>query len=224
MTSCRLSSRVTDSCWPRDSAWPRRSKIRQAQPSAAMARALSRYCSWLPPQPWTRSVPGLPCPAAAGAISVPSMLSPLTGISIASVRSSMRLHDGVFDQRPGLRVHAAENAPARHEVPRRLRRSRRTLPSSARVPRAGPDRRGTPRAPQLPGRSRRRCATTARARRNASGRARRGRAARRNCGARRTGREIRRRRHRTPARLADRDAHVFGSTGVFRTLRNPRAR
>src|SRR5688572_4490628 len=76
-----------------------------------MARALSRYCCWEPPHPWTRSVPGLPFPTSAGAINVPSMLSPLTGILIASVLSSMRLHDGVFDQRPGLRVHASKINP-----------------------------------------------------------------------------------------------------------------
>src|SRR5688572_9883504 len=76
-----------------------------------MARALATYCAWPPPQPWTRSVPGRPFATAAGSIRVPSMLSPLTGILIASVRSSMRLHDGVFDQRPGLRVHALKLHP-----------------------------------------------------------------------------------------------------------------
>src|SRR5688500_17247199 len=113
-----LSSRVTVSYWPRVSAWPRRSKVRQAQPSWATARALARYCSWQPPQPCTNSVPGVPGSAAVGVMSVPSILVPLTGIAIASVRSSMRLHDRVFNERPGLRVDAAEMHP---RAARRLR-------------------------------------------------------------------------------------------------------
>src|SRR3990170_4268351 len=113
-----LSSRVTVSYWPRVSAWPRRSKIRQALPSAAMARALARYCCWQPPQPCTNRVPGMAGPDAAGRMSVPSMLVPLTWIAIASVRSSMGLHDRVFDERPGLRVDAAEMHP---RAGRRLR-------------------------------------------------------------------------------------------------------
>src|SRR6185436_9005275 len=104
MTSCMLSSRVTVSYWPRVSAWPRRLKIRHAQPSAAMARALARYWSWQPPQPCTSSAPGVPGSMSAGAIKVPAMLWPLTGMASDSVRSFMRFHDGVLQDRSRRRI------------------------------------------------------------------------------------------------------------------------
>src|SRR6185436_8311695 len=75
--------------------------------------ALSRYWSWLPPQPCTRSAPGVPGSITSGAISVPSTLWPLTGIASDSVRRFkashlFRFHHRVLHQRPGDRIDTLE--------------------------------------------------------------------------------------------------------------------
>src|SRR5438552_9439211 len=76
------------------------------QPRAAIWRARARYCSWLPPQPCTKSTPGAgPSP---GVSSVPAMCWPSTGISRVSSCSDIRLHDGVLGEGSGSLVHAAE--------------------------------------------------------------------------------------------------------------------
>src|SRR5829696_2430895 len=71
------------------------------QPRAAMVRARARYCCWLPPQPCTKSTPGLD---VCGATTVPSMCSSSTAMSTASwrvaavsSRIAMAIHHAVFE-------------------------------------------------------------------------------------------------------------------------------
>src|SRR5215207_726111 len=87
------------------SACPRRSNVRQTQPSAAISRALTRYCCWFPRQPCTNRTAGT---TVAGATSVPRMYWPSTAMSILSSRVAIALHHRVFGNAPGLLVFAAK--------------------------------------------------------------------------------------------------------------------
>src|SRR3954465_15440008 len=70
--------------------------VRQTQPSAAISLARLRYCSWVPPQPWTKRTPGM---TVAGLTKVPEILSSPTGISIRSSRVVMKPRDRIFGKR-----------------------------------------------------------------------------------------------------------------------------
>src|SRR5690348_10198645 len=67
--------------------------VRQTQPSAAISLARLRYCSCVPPQPWTKRTPGM---TVAGFTKVPEILSSPTGISICSSRVVMKPRDRIF--------------------------------------------------------------------------------------------------------------------------------
>ena len=160
-TSRRLSSRVTRSC---SSSVAGVAAQVEGQADAAQRRDLARPREILllaaAPAVHEQHAGDQRSPAST---SVPAMRWSSTGISIASSRVDIGLHQGIFGDRPDLRVGAAGNRPSpvaaacgpRH----RARPSRRARTAS-------PDRPGRPRAPRSRPRWRRRCARTARARRS----------------------------------------------------------
>src|SRR5438132_5972134 len=105
--SRRLSPRETVSCCGCVFAWPRRSNVRHAQPRSAISRARARYCSWLPPQPCTKSTPGA-APLPPGVSSVPAMCWPSTGMSRVSSRTDIRLQEGVLGDGADAVIEAVE--------------------------------------------------------------------------------------------------------------------
>src|SRR5215218_8413901 len=70
-----------------------------------MRRARARYCSWLPPQPWTKSTPGTSGP---GVTTVPAIRWPSTLISISLSFVAMPLDPRELGDRPHLAVDATE--------------------------------------------------------------------------------------------------------------------
>src|SRR5258706_8429465 len=103
--SRKLSSRVPTSQYCRCAACPRRSNVMQMQPRAAAARARSRSCSWLPPQPCTNSRPGT---VVAGASSVPARRASPTVICSCSSSASIAFNDAVFGERSNALVVPVE--------------------------------------------------------------------------------------------------------------------
>src|SRR6185503_18767313 len=77
----------------------------QMQPRPAAARARSRSCCWLPPQPCTNRIPGT---VVAGASSVPARYSLSTGICSCSRSASIVFDNAVLRQGADLLVLALE--------------------------------------------------------------------------------------------------------------------